>query len=1287
MSDFFDPANYINPIAGGLPVRSLEQATPQPIASPLGLGNPNLPPVDPQYQEHLTSLTNKYRELSPFVAQLPPPVRQSLINYDARRVSQGAPPLTRRQTLLAGQTAATGEPATPEPERNPLDLFGNFRSDLSTILKSIPRLPMAAFNEVRELGQFGQQMQEARESGASGLQALLQAPGVRLLPGAYVAGNLAGGQEGVRETISHPLFSALDVLPIANRAAGATRTGRALTEAAEQAGRRPRPLTGMLTNRFREGELQRTRVGEAVDMVRDETPFGQTLDAAFGGRARDAARLEGRYQTRLRMFQQGIGDPQLRSEELLKRVQPMFERHAETYPQLLDNSAEGQAFRQQMTQDFTRGNVEGYDPAFVGDYRQMVDDLGAEAVEQGVLGQFEGEFYPTEVARRLRAREGNVAAAREMQGLRNEYLNPSGQMTPTDMAETLGRIQQMDGYAARLRTARGLMHTVDAYGGRIDGIKSAIGQAGKQRSGWAEVPRQFEIAFQEMIDNGVTPRRSATEIVDELRRIRNDRQATRLEDAIRYGERGAASEALKNLSNRKPPRFPEDQWPRFAEDAKSAARRKDFDETTGSKATDARIAQQQRILDRAIANNPPARFHQVLTDKLEGRLTEEATHVLGRNLGADEAARLTTAIQEKRWGSVFPDMPVEERAAFLRGIENEVAATWRELQQAGADPLFVHKVTPQRAQAAAMGSIGPVPKKPTQGKERALDLSDGVGDLQVALTHQASELLQQTYREKYVSELVESVGQREDLLREELAEHARFRASNDPAVGFEGHLKDIMERRYEKFDPDTRGYSWGGVNLDKYRQENWYIPKAIAENLHRVTKPPSMVARTLEPITNVFRYNVIGMSPSVVVNNFFANSVAMMAETGPGPLRYWGKAREWLKDPMSIPDDNMRAMITAENPSMPTLNRGKFLRSQNGQKFLMGNRAGRMFRESAVMDGARRGKSALDSLVEKNLNLQRLGDNIYRGMTYMHEYDRLLKAGKSAEQAAAGAVEQVRRVIVDYTAFTPIERQAIRTIIPFYSYMGHAMRFIGRYPLDHPLRISIASKFAELERERLGALPDRFLSMLPIFDVDENGKQTMIPLRPFDPFGDISDMFAMSGWLSSVNPVIATALEQAGVRRGEAELYPELRYDPETGRMRPVHPNFLTSVIENVAPRAGLLTTALGLNQTQAEVRGRDEGAANRQLLSMAGIPQLWREVDVPLEGIRAEMSRQRSERDVRNQALRSGNWQEAMRYPSLRGYYDQVTQLEAAQIADLTPEEPQIVADRLGQHLGIGSR
>ncbi len=1280
-------------------VTGLTQNVPSTLARATGVGGrTRAPRVDPAYDRNLTALQNKYTEMAPVFASLPEQVRNAIINLDSQRVAQGQAPLTRDQTTAAIQTATTDEQATPQAERNPLDVLGNFRKDASTILKSIPRLPLAMLNELRELPSFGDRVLEAQRQGANPIEALATAPGIRLIPGSYTVGNLAGGAEGIREAITHPLMTGLDVLPVAAGAAGSTKVGKLAREASDAAGKRPRPLSAVLTNKVGVDEagnptLVRNNLGQTKDFVQNETRAGQLVDSLWGRTNRNVMRMLGGRQARYRALLTGAGVADNELEAFMPRIAQTFDRHAETTPLLRAQGPEGEAFRAQFKADIERGaNLDRYSPDLVADYRGIVDDLGKYAVNNEILGRFDGELYPAPIARDLQTRQARLRGREFRVAARNEYVNPSGTLGVDQLKAMSADALDSPLARDRYRNAQAAAHVLDAYGIDVkgSGIQSAItaaGYAGK-RGDWSAVRTAFDNVLDSLDPAApLTPRRGFDEVIKSLRRVnRNDKQATRLEYALARGERGEVTKALQNLYERKPPKFSDEEWVNFREDVVSLSRRMSFDERIGGAGLAKRIERDAAGLDRMTKANPPARFDALLADEITGRLTTSARSArelsLGRPLTPDEAGEVALAVTERRFDSAFPEMDPVERSAMLRGVENDVKATWQMLRDAGHDPMFVHKVSAQRTNAALTGSIGPVPIKPSQGKERALDLTPGVNDVQVALTHQAGELLAERYREQFANEMIEAVGKTEDQLRAEMADTVRWRQQMNPSLSFDGHFDAMLRRGWERFNPETAGHAWGGVKLNKYLQENSiYIPKSVAENLHRLAKPPSIVSSAIDPFTKMFRYNVIGLSAGVIVNNFFSNSVAMMAEVGPRPLKYMSEAKKWLDDPSKIPNEELKAMVLAEHPAMAvneTLDRSAWLKSRNGQRFIMSRNAGQAFMDSFIARGAKAGKNALDSVAEGSMRFQVMGDNLYRGMIYLDELDKGIRKGKSQAAAERAALDQVQRVLIDYNSFTPLERSAIRTVIPFYSYMGHAMRYVSRYPLDHPLRASIASKLAAAEKERLGALPEQFLGSIPIGKPDENGNQRMVPLAPFSPFGDISNMFSLAGWLSATNPVVTSVLESIGVQRGETDAYPNLRYDPETGRMKPVTGSFLTNLFNNTVPRAGLVTAALGLNPQYNAIREQDPGKSGRFLLSAAGLPRLWLTDNLTQQRVKAEVSRQRDASSVKNDAMRSGDWSEALRYPSLRGYYDAITTAPPGSLALHQPATRTAIADQL---------
>ena len=147
-----------------------------------------------------------------------------------------------------------------------------------------------------ELPRIDQRVAEARDAGLNPLAAALQAPGIRLLPGTYVAGQLAQGTKGVGELADNPLLTALDVLPVASKVAGATKVGSTALREGAELGAKANPLRALASRKLLPaGELSLegsrlglNKLGEAT-AAGARTRFGQWMTDAFSQQARGAA--------------------------------------------------------------------------------------------------------------------------------------------------------------------------------------------------------------------------------------------------------------------------------------------------------------------------------------------------------------------------------------------------------------------------------------------------------------------------------------------------------------------------------------------------------------------------------------------------------------------------------------------------------------------------------------------------------------------------------------------------------------------------------------------------------------------------------------------------------------------------------------------------------------------------------------------------------------------------------------------------------------------------------------
>jgi hypothetical protein len=202
---------------------------------------------------------------------------------------------------------------------------------------------------------------------------------------------------------------------------------------------------------------------------------------------------------------------------------------------------------------------------------------------------------------------------------------------------------------------------------------------------------------------------------------------------------------------------------------------------------------------------------------------------------------------------------------------------------------------------------------------------------------------------------------------------------------------------------------------------------------------------------------------------------------------------------------------------------------------------------------------------------------------------------------------------------------------------------------------------------------------------DKDGHVTSINIGGMNPFRDAANYMTLTGFLSGVNPLFQTVLNLAGVEpsRPGTNLYPNLRYDPESGRLTDSAPNPLSTLLTNVVPQAGILTGLLDSSSEMQELFRFDPATGMRFLASTSGVPVLWRDLSVHEEQFKAELRRDEAMSRVLSDALRTGDWTTAATYPQLRPVLGQVQVLQgqsAEKYARLNPQTIQQLQNTLAQ-------
>jgi hypothetical protein len=1271
-----------------IPSPDLPGIIPTGVAQFLGVGQDAAPNFNQQLPSYRSQMVKKYQELSADYATLPANAQQALIEYDAGRVARGQPPLTREQSLGAIQTIRTGVPATPTPSRSPLDFFSNAVQDIGDIVKAIPRLPAQLVSEIQQIPDAAQSIVDNERAGMSHVQAITRAPGIRLIPGAYTAGNVLGGVSGIKEAITHPVMTALDVLPAAELAAKGTAVGAEAARIAEATGRPAHALQHVLTKTLDEnGAIVRNPLGNLINKVQTETRAGQFADQLGGKMNRDAFRSLAMSTARVRAIGSGLEPAISDIEQIAREANVIGNKYN------FDVDAAADTLRRMEADDWAGATPEQL--GFHAEYKMNMAASGDYGVAKGEFGRIYNprmpdspELVPIAQARVVN-RAKTIAEHTTRMAERVSRIKLGSVRTLDEIATDSRSILNSPTLSGSMKRVemRSIIHELDAMGHDTTGLAKTLNMPKKRGDGMS----LFTDELRNLAASGAAPatRYTSPQLIAIFQKYgaAGNRQADRLVIAIRDGNAARINDALKALEGHatKIPELVND--PAVAESLRSLRSRNDYLTKKVAGYTEKAAKRAQNTAEQRLAANIPARF----TPEVE-RLTRDKLTDLYRTKAAtpEEAAEVARTVLEKRWKDL-PEYEAGVTEKLVRDTAYDISRTWMKMQEAGFDPTYVHRVNAKQVGDALKPTISEVPNTVTQLKARALDSTPYVQDATVSMSHQANEWLRRQASEEWIDHTIRQFGVKEQDLRSAYAERARRYMEGNASINLDEAFRVVMSKTHTRFNPTTEGYGWNSDRLKSLETDSYMIPNSLAKNLKAMHEPKSVLGGITDPFTKAFRISVIGLSPRTQFYNIMGGATMATGEIGlPALVKHIKSGMEYARNPEAMLadpriSDAIRASIGAEKELFADMDRSRFTgRVGDAAEFMKGRTLGRVWQQ--IQDS--KVKAGFDKVVDASYSLNGLFDDAYKITAYLAQHDKMITRGLSKEAAELAGLELMRKTQPDWAAMTPIERNLMKSIFPFYGFMSHSMRYVMRYPMDHPLRANILASFARAELDDSQTLPGNFLSNLFITGQNSSGRATAASLGALNPFGDVANTLSLAGFMSATNPLISTALESVGLQRGQADLYPTLRYDPESGRLTSTNPNPLMALIENTVPQTQIATALLGANQEFKDKLAMDPYAAYRGLMSAGGIPILWRGLNVPVEQARAEVNRQKSAKSVLANAQKSGDWSEALRYPSLAAYYQQVKALTPEQLTpyQARPDEAAQLVSAIQGNGGQGS-
>jgi hypothetical protein len=1135
----------------------------------------------------------KYQNATPESTGIDPTVFAALRAFDLDRAKSGKQPLSAEQTQKVVEAATNRTTPTPVAERSITDVGGNFVSDLADIAKSIPRLPKALYEEGKRALNIGDELAKV-----DSLADVTRLPGIDLIPGAYTVGNIADGTAGLKEAATHPLFTLLDVLPGAKAAAATTKVAK--LSAAENAARiaagdpialnRTNPIRDVLSKKIVEGPegptVVRNYLGNAAGLVADSR-VGQAWTSAFGARTRQTVKPVGIAANEL--------------QDLVSSNKPIPDKYASYTPIIESARTTNGILSETVAKKY---NIE---PERIA---QLTDDMQMNPAALDDLPDNEALWVAD-----VRANRAQLDTFLEEAGLLERFNDEL--YLPAD-AQKLARTQQtwMGGVGKVMsRTDRLFAKYVDRGGMKVGAFADDLAANG----GWtpelaATLPDELRPSFEAYQAWAANP--TADTLMDfrkATNKLANGR--TRLGASGRVGPAGESG--VSSLAE-------------FGNLRKELDKMRKFQRQFEVDATPARY--QPAVSDRAIRDYIEYRFGDDAT-KVDAALTAYHKGLLDKVEGFS-ATRIPKSVDPVT-GAKIPAVK------GLYDFFEDSASVWREMKDAGFDPIYVHRVSPDQATAMAYPKVGLSEFRPSSLKERTFDMTPMVKDATVAMQHEAVEVL----KSKVTDDLIETVANRVAVPAAEVEarymRQAERAAALDPSINVRDHLDRIIKKTYEGYDSESIFSGTKPATVATSPEQ--YIRRTDAKALRQMFKRDAFnLFSQVDPFTGVMRTSLLALSPRWHVYNVLGGAIMLQGQSS------WGV---WKKLPDAI--DAVKKLHAGEDPGLPH----DFVSSLGGMERDAAQyqvRTGATLRR--IGDQIRHGDDAPGALaaakepgpvregfrkvVGKSYQMNQIVDDVYRTLGYLDGYDTSLAKGMSREEAIQMGMHRASKVLQDMTELTPFESAVMRQIFPFYNFYQHVMRYAVQYPIDHPLRVSITTSLARNEIEMLGGLPHSFLESITWGDPDETGERNGMSLAGLNPFSSTAGLFTLVGWLGSTNPVAKTIIEQLGIdtQSGQPELFPQLGYDEMSGQLTIQTDNPMMQMLVNTIPQSQIALQLLGAKDDYARLKAKNPAAAQRMLASQAGLPILFRTYNPDQKRISSEIQRQEVQTKEEQAALKAGD-------------------------------------------------
>lgn len=550
-------------------------------------------------------------------------------------------------------------------------------------------------------------------------------------------------------------------------------------------------------------------------------------------------------------------------------------------------------------------------------------------------------------------------------------------------------------------------------------------------------------------------------------------------------------------------------------------------------------------------------------------------------------------------------------------------------------------------------------------------IAPGTGELPPELADRLSQVkeaqnqlnnIRKGARQTAVNTIASTYGKSESYLKAQYGEQAAKLAANTGATADDAFRAILHHEGLSEFSPHQVVPGTKAI-----LGESVYVPDEVNKVLTRMFNPhlKTGLGSVYDKAMGLFRTAVLPLSVHWHLVHATGTMGLILADTGPGIAKYMGEAWQMAHDGTLPPEISQLSDATAKD-----IMSGKAMSEDDSFNLVKGKELQDMLNSSKFRDYAAQVGKPLDKLITGSYRVSGMIDRMGGAAAYLYGKDKALAEGLTEEEGHALGVKQANQVLHDWDGMTPVERQVIRSVFPFYGWMKTIGKYILRYPVNHPLRASVMTNFAknELEDTKTG-IPEEYRNYFFFGKPNAQGTQKALYINRINPFADVSSIFTLGGLLSQTNPFVGGILDALGVnpQTGAGQAFPKVVYNPMTGRQEAQHQNAIESILQNFVPQETAIQRLFHVESAdQKALKQSNPDAYGNEIWSSLGLPAPKKE-NLPRIAANAEIQREQALVPELNAIIKSGNFDALRSYnsPALTGLANKLDQLKAAGLLD----------------------